>query len=154
MTRTGWAQEAASRLGIFGAAGLLVLGLILGWGSARWTEPKLDPDQIRNPAEMEEAVRFAMSESSAFLRSRKLIRVFSGLNEGNVQGAVRGMRTRSEFLDPVDVQVFLTNMKDDFPTFNKLYAEEFADNQPTRTTMEINCLPTPIAVEFKVTAEA
>jgi 2-aminomuconate deaminase len=52
----------------------------------------------------------------------------------------------------VDVTVFLTNMKADFPTFNKLYAEAFADNQPTRTTMEINCLPTPIAVELKVIA--
>jgi len=52
----------------------------------------------------------------------------------------------------VDVTVFLTNMKDDFPTFNRLYAEHFASNQPTRTTIEINCLPTPIAVELKVIA--
>jgi 2-aminomuconate deaminase len=54
----------------------------------------------------------------------------------------------------VDVTVFLTNMKDDFPTFNKLYAEYFRDNQPTRTTVEVNCLPTPIAVELKVVATA
>ena len=52
----------------------------------------------------------------------------------------------------VDVTVFLTNMKQDFATFNKLYAEAFATNQPTRTTIEINCLPTPIAVELKVIA--
>lgn len=52
----------------------------------------------------------------------------------------------------VDVTVFLTNMKDDFPAFNKLYAEYFQDNQPTRTTVEVNCLPTPIAVELKVIA--
>lgn len=52
----------------------------------------------------------------------------------------------------VDVQVFLTNMKDDFKPFNKLYAEYFKDNQPTRTTVEINCLPTPIAIELKVIA--
>jgi 2-aminomuconate deaminase len=52
----------------------------------------------------------------------------------------------------VDVSVFLTNMKDDFPTFNKLYAEYFRENQPTRTTVEVNCLPTPIAVELKVIA--
>ena len=52
----------------------------------------------------------------------------------------------------VDVTVFLTNMKDDFATFNKLYAEAFATNQPTRTTIEINCLPTPIAIELKVIA--
>ncbi|MFN0151235.1 MAG: RidA family protein [bacterium] len=52
----------------------------------------------------------------------------------------------------VDVTVFLTNMKADFPAFNKLYAEHFAANQPTRTTIEVNCLPTPIAIELKVIA--
>jgi len=52
----------------------------------------------------------------------------------------------------VDVQVFLTNMKDDFKTYNKVYAEWFKDNQPCRTTIEINCLPTPIAIELKVIA--
>lgn len=52
----------------------------------------------------------------------------------------------------VDVTVFLTNMKDDFKTYNRLYAEYFKDNQPCRTTMEINCLPTPIAIELKVIA--
>jgi 2-aminomuconate deaminase len=52
----------------------------------------------------------------------------------------------------VDVTVFLTDMKHDFPIFNRLYAEHFADNQPSRTTVEINRLPTPIAVELKVIA--
>ncbi len=52
----------------------------------------------------------------------------------------------------VDVTVFLTNMKDDFATYNRLYAEYFKDNQPCRTTLEINCLPTPIAIELKVVA--
>jgi 2-aminomuconate deaminase len=52
----------------------------------------------------------------------------------------------------VDVTVYLTNMKDDFKTYNKLYAEYFKDNQPCRTTCEINCLPTPIAIELKVIA--
>ena len=52
----------------------------------------------------------------------------------------------------VDVTVFLTNMKDDFTTYNRLYAEYFKDNQPCRTTLEINCLPTPIAIELKVIA--
>lgn len=51
-----------------------------------------------------------------------------------------------------DVTVFLTNMKDDFATYNKVYAEYFKDNQPCRTTIEINCLPTPIAIELKVIA--
>jgi 2-aminomuconate deaminase len=52
----------------------------------------------------------------------------------------------------VDVTVFLTDMQRDFSTFNRLYAEHFARNQPTRTTIEINCLPTPIAIELKVIA--
>lgn len=52
----------------------------------------------------------------------------------------------------VDVTVFLTNMKADFATYNKIYAEYFADNRPCRTTVEINALPTPIAIELKVIA--
>lgn len=52
----------------------------------------------------------------------------------------------------VDVTVFLTNMKDDFPKYNKLWAEYFKENPPCRTTLEINCLPTPIAIELKVIA--
>ena len=52
----------------------------------------------------------------------------------------------------VDVTVFLTNMKDDFAAYNKLYAEYFKDNQPCRTTVEINKLPTPIAIELKCIA--
>ena len=52
----------------------------------------------------------------------------------------------------VDVTVFLTDMQHDFPTFNRLYAEHFASNQPARTTIEVNCLPTPIAIELKVIA--
>ncbi len=52
----------------------------------------------------------------------------------------------------VDVTVFLTNMKDDFATYNRIYAEYFADSRPCRTTVEINCLPTPIAIELKVIA--
>ncbi|HMS42672.1 MAG TPA: Rid family hydrolase [Pyrinomonadaceae bacterium] len=52
----------------------------------------------------------------------------------------------------VDVTVFLTNMKDDFQTYNRIYAVYFAENQPCRTTVEINCLPTPIAIELKVIA--
>ena len=52
----------------------------------------------------------------------------------------------------VDVTVFLTNMKDDFKTYNQLWAEYFKDSQPCRTTIQIICLPTPIAIELKVIA--
>jgi 2-aminomuconate deaminase len=57
--------------------------------------------------------------------------------------------------DIVDVTVFLTNMKKDFPIYNKLYAEQFAGPgkpNPTRTTVEVTALPTPIAIELKVIA--
>ncbi|MBK6292020.1 MAG: RidA family protein [Ignavibacteria bacterium] len=52
----------------------------------------------------------------------------------------------------IDVQVYLTDMKNDFPVFNKLYAEHFAGVDACRTTIEIGALPTPIAVELKVIA--
>ncbi|MDG2058926.1 MAG: Rid family hydrolase [Flavobacteriales bacterium] len=52
----------------------------------------------------------------------------------------------------IDVQVFLTNMKDDFKIYNKIYADYFRGNQPCRTTIEIKSLPTPIAIELKVIA--
>jgi 2-aminomuconate deaminase len=52
----------------------------------------------------------------------------------------------------VDVTVFLTNIEADFASYNRIYAEYFADNQPCRTTVEINSLPTPIAIELKVIA--
>ena len=56
------------------------------------------------------------------------------------------------WLDLVDVTVFLTNMKDDFATYNRIYAEYFHDNRPCRTTVEINKLPTPISIELKCIA--
>ena len=52
----------------------------------------------------------------------------------------------------VDVTVFLTNMKDDFKIYNRIYAEYFKENQPCRTTVEIKSLPTPIAIELKCIA--
>jgi 2-aminomuconate deaminase len=52
----------------------------------------------------------------------------------------------------VDVTVFLTNMERDFHTYNRIYAEYFKDNQPCRTTVGIDSLPTPIAIELKCIA--
>ncbi len=54
----------------------------------------------------------------------------------------------------LDITVFLTNMKNDFATFNQIYAEYFAssDPKPCRTTIEISSLPTPIAIELKCIA--
>lgn len=55
----------------------------------------------------------------------------------------------------IDIQVFLVDMKRDFQTFNRIYAEYFSDieNKPCRTTIAINALPTPIAIELKCVAE-
>lgn len=52
----------------------------------------------------------------------------------------------------VDVTVFLTNMAADFSTYNRIYEGYFEDVQPTRTTIGISSLPTPIAIELKVIA--
>lgn len=52
----------------------------------------------------------------------------------------------------VDVTVFLTNMKKDFPVYNKIYGEYFSEVQACRTTVEVKSLPTPIAIELKVIA--
>ncbi len=68
----------------------------------------------------------------------------------NVKAILEDSGTTWENL--IDVTVFLTNMKDDFQTYNRIYAEYFRDNQPCRTTVEINCLPTPIAIELKCIA--
>jgi len=57
--------------------------------------------------------------------------------------------------DIIDVTVFLTDMKKDFPIYNRIYAEFFAGRgkpNPTRTTIEVTALPTPIAIELKVIA--
>ncbi len=58
----------------------------------------------------------------------------------------------SNWKNLVDVTVFLTNMKEDFEIYNRIYAEYFKENQPCRTTVEIISLPTPIAIELKCIA--
>ncbi|MBA6389179.1 RidA family protein [Colwellia sp. BRX10-3] len=58
----------------------------------------------------------------------------------------------ADWMDLVDVTVFLTNMKDDFAIYNRIYADYFSENLPCRTTVEINKLPTPIAIELKCIA--
>ena len=68
----------------------------------------------------------------------------------NVRHVLEASGSRWENL--IDVTVFLTNMKKDFPVFNKIYGEYFKNNQPCRTTVEVNALPTPIAIELKCIA--
>ena len=52
----------------------------------------------------------------------------------------------------VDVTVFLTDISKDFKAYNEVYARYFSENQPCRTTVEVNKLPTPIAIELKCIA--
>ena len=59
----------------------------------------------------------------------------------------------SSWAEIIDVTVFLTNMKDDFKTYNKIYAEYFSEILPARTTIGIDSLPSPIAIELKVIAK-
>jgi 2-aminomuconate deaminase len=68
----------------------------------------------------------------------------------NVRSVLEASGARWE--DLVDVTVFLVDMKRDFHTYNRIYAEYFKDNQPCRTTVAIDALPTPIAIELKCIA--
>jgi len=68
----------------------------------------------------------------------------------NVKNILEASGSKWENL--VDVTVFLTNMKSDFDTYNKIYKEYFVTNQPCRTTVEVNALPTPISIELKCIA--
>jgi 2-aminomuconate deaminase len=58
----------------------------------------------------------------------------------------------ARFEDLVDVTVYLTDMAHDFAVYNRLYAEAFAGVDACRTTVEVNALPTPIAIELKCIA--
>ncbi len=53
----------------------------------------------------------------------------------------------------VDVTAYLTDLRRDFAVFNRCWAEAFPAGRPTRTTVEVTRLPTPIAIELKVVAE-
>ena len=56
--------------------------------------------------------------------------------------------------DLVDITVYLTNIRGDFKKYNTVYAEYFSSDGPTRTTVEVSRLPSPIAIELKCIAEA
>jgi 2-aminomuconate deaminase len=68
----------------------------------------------------------------------------------NVQAVLEA--SGAKWTDLVDVTVFLVNMERDFVVFNRIYAEYFKDSQPCRTTVGIDRLPTPIAIELKCVA--
>ncbi|SEM22277.1 2-aminomuconate deaminase [Luteibacter sp. UNCMF331Sha3.1] len=68
----------------------------------------------------------------------------------NVRAVLEASGARFE--DLVDVTVYLTDMAGDFATYNRLYAEAFAGVDACRTTVEVNALPTAIAIELKCVA--
>lgn len=53
----------------------------------------------------------------------------------------------------IDVTTFLVDMKRDFQGYNEVWANTLGQIGPTRTTLAIRALPTPIAVEMKVIAQ-
>ena len=61
----------------------------------------------------------------------------------------------ADWHDLVDVTVYLTDIPRDFENFNRIYGEYFSvETGPCRTTVEVNRLPTPIAIELKCIANA
>ena len=70
----------------------------------------------------------------------------------NVRAVLEASGARWE--DLVDVTVYLTDMASDFATYNRIWAEHFPDptTAPCRTTLGIDALPTPIAIELKCIA--
>src|SRR5687767_7482114 len=68
----------------------------------------------------------------------------------NIKAILEAAGSRWENL--VDITVYLTNMKRDFATYNRVYAEYFAATRPSRTTVEVTALPTQIAIELKCIA--
>jgi len=87
----------------------------------------------------------AAGEVIAYDFERQCRQVFA-----NVRTVLEDAGARWESI--VDVTAFLTDLRRDFAAFNRLYAEAFPDHQPTRTTVEVSRLPTPIAIELKVIA--
>ena len=70
----------------------------------------------------------------------------------NVRAVLEASGSRWE--DLVDVTVYLIDMARDFKAYNAVWAEHFPDpaSAPCRTTLGIDALPTPIAIELKCTA--
>jgi 2-aminomuconate deaminase len=70
----------------------------------------------------------------------------------NVRAVLEASGARWE--DLLDVTVYLTDMAGDFAAYNAVWGEHFPDpaSAPCRTTLGIDALPTPIAIELKCIA--
>ena len=70
-----------------------------------------------------------------------------------VNNIARILEEAGSSIDKVlDVTSFLVDMDRDFQGYNEVWAETLGKVGPTRTTLAIRALPTPIAVEMKVIA--
>ncbi len=70
-----------------------------------------------------------------------------------VDNITRILEEAGSSIDKVlDVTSFLVDMDRDFQGYNEVWAETLGKVGPTRTTLAIRALPTPIAVEMKVIA--
>ena len=70
-----------------------------------------------------------------------------------VENIARILEEAGSSIDKVlDVTSFLVDMDRDFQGYNEVWAETLGKVGPTRTTLAIRALPTPIAVEMKVIA--
>ena len=129
------AEKAPEPVGLYPHAKRVGNLLFLSGVGPRERDTKIIPGVELN--EYGEIVSYDIEKQCrSVFKNIKLILEASGSNWNNI----------------VDVTVFLTNMKDDFKTYNRIWAEYFSINPPCRTTIEINCLPTPIAIELKVIA--
>ena len=101
--------------------------------------------RVRGSAEVPGVTLDAGGEVATYDFERQCRQVFA-----NVRAVLEDAGSSWENI--VDVSAFLTDLKRDFGAFNRLYAEAFPANRPTRTTVEVSRLPTPIAIELKVIA--
>jgi 2-aminomuconate deaminase len=101
--------------------------------------------RVRGSAEVPGVTVDAAGEVATYDFERQCRQVFA-----NVRAVLEDAGSSWENI--VDVSAFLTDLKRDFGAFNRLYAEAFPANRPTRTTVEVSRLPTPIAIELKVIA--
>ena len=84
------------------------------------------------------------------LEGNMVLKIMSGGNPENIKSILEASGSSWENL--IDITVFLTNMKNDFKKFNEIYNLYFPDAHACRTTVEVNALPTDIAVELKCIA--
>ena len=129
------AQKAPKPVGLYPHARRVGNLLFLSGIGPRNPEDDSVPGLSRSPAGNYTAFDFEAQVHSVFDNVRRVL---------EASGA--------SWEDLVDVTVFLVDMERDFHTYNRVWAEYFKENAPCRTTVGIESLPTPIAIELKCIA--